>query len=1072
MIISFGNKKNRVRFSSLFAVSVFLFATLTTSIGAFFPTTTANAQSPTNFEPGIQKLLLKNALATCIGYSALRDDESIVNTRNNINESNAATYKWFSDAPTVVPKATTTLDVFAGVGVNKFGGASGVDGYGRALCSNPAFISSAVAALGYNAPAGDTTAVFQVMCDLGFKRNGGDGCLSGSGSWFLPSGGDAAKNTFLNSTKAKAIPSLTDAQLYWLGYTSFTSLCNATVSPPGGANVTVNAAKIKTYDEATTSMVESTAVFGTNKKSFSLAGSPSDMYTVGIITGNSTNYAPNIVSAGGVLQSSVRIGNHINGCVAFATWVNQFADAYETWRIQNPTFTSTVNELTGCNADEPGCETTSSCLVEGVGWIVCPVTNFLAGISDGAFGVISNFLQINVKFLDTNSGTYTAWTAFRNIANILFVIVFLFIIFSQLTGQGVSNYGIKKTLPRLVVAAVLVNVSFFICQIAVDVTQIIGGSLSDLLKSIPVGGSTEHSNLLWTDVMGDILTGTLVGVGVFAGVVGLTLIVALSVSLPVLLAFLIAVLMTVIILIGRQAGIIILIVLSPLAFIAFLLPNTEQWFKKWYKMFLALLMVYPIIALLYGGGQLTAKIITNVANTTSGADGQMKFWLSIAAIGVAAIPLIMTPYFLKTAMNGMGTIGAKLSGFASKANSRVKSSVNTSSRYGEAKQGIKNRFALGRANRRVNSKLQQKIDQSRLGKALGVDKGATRALAVVQKEESELHQQAKGIIEFDNLSGDARQELATTGQTTYKGKEYKGDDFQKAAIDLQVSGAGAMDEIQQIMVLSGDKTSGVSKFSKTVASSAIKGGVGAKDPSISGKALDDLGQGAFNYEDSVLGGAQSDGTRKGGAIMDGKFTSAAFASMHDKARQRVIDLAVREAGSGNTQYLDALRKAAEGVESTPEVKAKIAGNNVAEEQIATLIGSAPQPSTSSTPATERAFTQEQIQRMTPVNVQGVVEARGGYANMHDGDVLSIANNHAGTEVGRQARQEAVNRNLIAEQPVRDSRTMPVQPTAGNGTVSPDGGITINHNNPPASPNPTNTTPPSTNQPPTNPPSNP
>lgn len=379
-------------------------------------------------------------------------------------------------------------------------------------------------------------------------------------------------------------------------------------------------------------------------------------------------------------------------------------------------------------------EGSSSCLIEGVGWIVCPITTFLASVTDAAFGVISNFLVVNVQLLDTQSGTYAAWSAFRNLANVAFVIVFLIIIFSQLTGQGVTNYGVKKTLPRLIIGVILVNVSFFICQLAVDVTQVIGASLGDFLSNIPVS-NVDTTRPSWSDVMGDVLMGTGIAALVVGAVVGGAAVLTLSVSLPVMLAVLLAVLMTVIILVGRQAAIVILIVIAPLAFIAYMLPNTEKWFKQWVKAFTALLMVYPIIALLYGGGELTAKILAGVANA-SGTDASMKFWLSLTAIAVAALPLVMTPSLLRGALNGIGQIGGRLSGLAKGASGRVGKTANTSSRFGEAKTGLKNRFALARAQRRIGSDLQQRVDRSRIGRALGLDRGASRALATVKEEEA------------------------------------------------------------------------------------------------------------------------------------------------------------------------------------------------------------------------------------------------------------------------------------------------------------------------------------------------
>jgi hypothetical protein len=445
----------------------------------------------------------------------------------------------------------------------------------------------------------------------------------------------------------------------------------------------------------------------------------------GIKNSSNTSYCNSTYPAPDNLNSSGSLPNDTN-----AEKRKACTDGQGLKVTANPIDTPVTNP----SSEDPNL--TSSCVVEGIGWIICPVTKFLADISDSSFSVISNFLMVNVKLLDTNSGTYTAWSTFRSIANVAFVIVFLIIIFSQLTGQGVSNYGIKKTLPRLIVAAILVNISFYVCQLAVDLTQIVGVGIKQLLENIPVGSAATEGPGSWTDVMGDILMGTTVLVGVIGATAAAVAIAGLSISLPVLLAVLLAVLMTVIILMARQAGIVILIILSPLAFVAYLLPNTEQWFKRWYKVFLALLMVFPTVALLYGGGALTSKILSNVANSP-GVDASSKFWISLTALAVASLPLIMTPSLLRGALNGIGSMGAKISGLAAKANGRIRSTANSSSRYGEAKQGIKNRFALARAQKRVNSKTQQAIDRSPVGRALGLDRGASRALATVKREEAE-----------------------------------------------------------------------------------------------------------------------------------------------------------------------------------------------------------------------------------------------------------------------------------------------------------------------------------------------
>jgi len=297
-----------------------------------------------------------------------------------------------------------------------------------------------------------------------------------------------------------------------------------------------------------------------------------------------------------------------------------------------------------------------TCGIQGLGWIVCPVMSFMSDLLASAFdGIASNFLQTDIGLYDTGSGTYAAWGIFRTFANIAFVIVFLIIIFSQLTGLGVSNYGVKKLLPRIIIAAILVNLSYFICQIAVDLSNILGYSLKSVFDGIAVAAQVPTS--------GDASANGFGVAAVVAGVIGTAVIAyfSLAVLIPVLIGALIGVLMIALMLIARKAIIILLIVLSPIAFVAFLLPNTESLFTKWRKAFMALLLLFPIISVVFGISSLASQIVLKAGP----GSGSLEI-LQIMAIGIAALPFFMVPTLLKGSLDGIGSVGAKLNGFASK----------------------------------------------------------------------------------------------------------------------------------------------------------------------------------------------------------------------------------------------------------------------------------------------------------------------------------------------------------------------------------------------------------------------
>ena len=306
-------------------------------------------------------------------------------------------------------------------------------------------------------------------------------------------------------------------------------------------------------------------------------------------------------------------------------------------------------------------EQTTSCGTEvsGIGWIVCPVINAVSTLNDGMWNIIEGLLTADP--LDQGSPMYDLWKILRNIANTLLVVGFIIIVYSQMTGIGVSNYGIKRTLPRLIIVAIAINLSFFIVTIAVDLFNIMGSALHSMLNDI-YNGLNLGSNFNWESLAGLIISGgatATVGVAgaAIAGGVTTLFLLMLPTALVSLLGFLAALLT----LMFRQAIIPLLAILAPLAFVAYLLPNTESLFTKWRKMFTSMLMLYPLAALLFGGMKVAGGTIA-----ASGADDGKVFALLTGLIVMAA-PLFMLPFLAKQSGAMLGAINGKLQGLAGKA---------------------------------------------------------------------------------------------------------------------------------------------------------------------------------------------------------------------------------------------------------------------------------------------------------------------------------------------------------------------------------------------------------------------
>ena len=306
--------------------------------------------------------------------------------------------------------------------------------------------------------------------------------------------------------------------------------------------------------------------------------------------------------------------------------------------------------------------TGTSCDVQGIGWFICPVSNWLADGIDFMYSALQQFLKTKpLETTNQNSGIYLAWVIMRNISNVAFIVAFLVIIYSQLTSVGISNYGVKKMIPRLVIAAVLVNLSFTICAILLDLSNIAGYAFQDAFMGIKNTISTVGENTstwTWSEVISTALSNGALAVGAgYAVSLALTT-ELLPMLVPAAALAGLTLLFILLIMAARQALIIILIIISPLAFVCYLLPGTEKWFKKWRDLFLTMLVFFPAFAVVFGGAQLAGIIIIQNASGPNGAI------MHVLGMLVQIIPLAITPLIMKFS----GGVLGKFAGFVNDKN--------------------------------------------------------------------------------------------------------------------------------------------------------------------------------------------------------------------------------------------------------------------------------------------------------------------------------------------------------------------------------------------------------------------
>lgn len=317
---------------------------------------------------------------------------------------------------------------------------------------------------------------------------------------------------------------------------------------------------------------------------------------------------------------------------------------------------------------------TSTCAIETVGWVICPVMRSIAKLADYGFAFINqNFLRIEYQIQANDGGVYKAWDLIKNVANALFVVAFMIIIYSQITGRGGGSYNIKRMLPKLIISVIIVNISYYACAIVIDISNIVGDSVLAIMKGVAdqVGQAAmsldsaengfEDSRL--SDITSAVLTKSGTVWILLAPVAAVTIAIAIICGAGLVL------------LIMRKVVVAMLVLASPLIFVAYILPNLERTFQQWMRLFLQLLILYPIIAFLLGTGQIISATIVNV---DAGADadysvrddsyqgrngGSGHITTDLAAAGAAVLPLLGVWFLLKNLTTLATNAGGKIADF-------------------------------------------------------------------------------------------------------------------------------------------------------------------------------------------------------------------------------------------------------------------------------------------------------------------------------------------------------------------------------------------------------------------------
>jgi hypothetical protein len=234
--------------------------------------------------------------------------------------------------------------------------------------------------------------------------------------------------------------------------------------------------------------------------------------------------------------------------------------------------------------------------VEMITWVMNGVISALSWamfiIARLCIGLTIFFLKFFVEVAKYNNYIDTptvkvGWFLVRDVANMFFVVLLLVISFGTIL--GVEQYEWKKTLGKLVFAAIFINFSNTIAQLIIDVAQVFTITFVNAISATAGGNIITMFNI---DTVYKITGAEELGIG------GNIRLETFGASVAV---FLMALLMAVtigayaLVMVARMVVLWVLIIVSPLAYIFQVIPQTQKYAQEWWSQFINHVIVAPVM---------------------------------------------------------------------------------------------------------------------------------------------------------------------------------------------------------------------------------------------------------------------------------------------------------------------------------------------------------------------------------------------------------------------------------------------------------------------------------------------
>lgn len=215
--------------------------------------------------------------------------------------------------------------------------------------------------------------------------------------------------------------------------------------------------------------------------------------------------------------------------------------------------------------------------------IIYPVVQLLGNLLITLINILVSVAQYN-RFIDAVA-VDKGFTIVRDVANLFFIVVLLLI--AAGTVLNIPQYRYNRLLPRLILMAVLINLSKEIAGVLIDIAQVVMLTFVNSFRDAAAGNLTTAFGLNKLLQLRDLDPGA---------VGGYTIVGALLLALVLLVVAVFVVIAYVVILLVRIVALWVLVILSPIPYVLDTFPAGKKYASEWWDQFTKYVLCGPVIA--------------------------------------------------------------------------------------------------------------------------------------------------------------------------------------------------------------------------------------------------------------------------------------------------------------------------------------------------------------------------------------------------------------------------------------------------------------------------------------------